>query len=124
MALIIVPPTTATVSTAAASPTLATTPSTKALFFRTSFVDLQRPAAYFFSVQGCDRLFRFVRVRHLHEGETARPSSLPVSHYAHSFNSSVRLKQGPEFRFRGAVREIAYKQVLHDVSSSLRLATG
>jgi hypothetical protein len=118
MSLVIVPPASATaISTAPPTGSPATT--TEALFLRTRFVDLERSAPDFFSVESRDRFFGFIRIRHFYESEASRTSGLPIGHYAHPLNRSMRFEQRSKFGFCRAVGKVSYKQVLHDVSLSL-----
>jgi hypothetical protein len=100
--------TTAGTSAAAAGPA-----GTAAVGLGTGFIDIQCAAAEFFAVQGCDGFLGFAGIGHFYEGKSARASGVTVGDQADLIDFAMGLKQGPQFRFRGAVREIANKKLLH-----------
>jgi len=109
-------------STAAAARTSATAAGTSssaagsagtAIGFGTGFVDIQCAAAEFFAVQSRDGFFGFGGIGHFYEGKSARASGVTISDQTDLIDFAMRLKQGAQFRFRGAVREIANKKLLH-----------
>jgi hypothetical protein len=117
MALIIVAPTTATArasaTTTAGTPTAAAGSAGTAVGLGTGFVDIQCAAAKVFPIQGGDGLFSFRGIGHFYECKSSGTSSVTIGDQADLIDFAVGLKQGPQFRFGGAVREIANKKLLH-----------
>jgi hypothetical protein len=85
----------------------------------TRFVDIQGATTEFFSVQGCDSLVSFSGIRHLHKCESPGAAGVPIRHHTHLVNFSVWFKEGAQFGFGCAVRDVAYEKLLHGVSSFL-----
>jgi hypothetical protein len=79
----------------------------------TGFVDIQCPPAEFFPVQSRDGFLGFGGVGHFYECKSSGTSGVTVGDQADLIDFAMGLKQGPQFRFRGAVREIANKKLLH-----------
>jgi len=116
MALVVVASTTATARTStptAGTATAAAGSAGTAVGLGTRFVDIQCAAAKLFSIQSRDGFLGFCGIGHFYEGESARTAGVTVGDQADLIDFAMRLKQGPQFRFRGAVREIANKQFLH-----------
>jgi hypothetical protein len=117
MALIIVASTAAsarTSTTAARTSAAATAGSAgTAIGLGTRFVDIQCPPAEFFPVQSRDGFLGFGGVGHFYECKSSGTSGVTVGDQADLIDFAMGLKQGPQFRFRGAVREIANKKLLH-----------
>jgi hypothetical protein len=121
MTLIVVAPTTATArtsttsgtSTASGAPTAARSTGTAAIGLRTSFVDIQRTATKLFPVQCRNGFLGFAGIWHFYECKSSGTASVTIRDHADLIDFAMRLKQGPQFRFRGAVREIANKKLLH-----------
>jgi hypothetical protein len=117
VALVVVASPTAT--TAGTSTTTAGTPTTAAGSAGTAiglgpgFVDIQCAAAEFFPIQSRDGFLGFRGVGHFYECESSRASGIAVGNQADLINFAVRLKQGSQLCFRGAVREVANKKLLH-----------
>jgi hypothetical protein len=121
MALVIVASATAATGTPAATrtPTAAGTSATRpatrtaAIGFGTGFVDIQRPPAYFFSIQRRDGFFGFAGVGHFYECKSSGTAGVTIGDYADLVDFAVGFEQSPQLGFRGAVREIANKKLLH-----------
>jgi hypothetical protein len=114
MALIVVPSAAAATRTSTAAGTASASGSAgAAIGLGTRFVDIQCPTAEFFSVQSRDGFLGFASISHFHKGKSARTSGVTVGDHADLIDFAMRLKQGPQFRFRGAVREVANKKFLH-----------
>jgi len=120
MALIIVA-TTATAagtSTAARSSTTAGPPSAgpsagTSISLGTSLVNIQGTAANLFPVQRRYGFFGFAGIGHFYECESSRTAGVTIRDYTDLVNFAMGFEQGPQFRFGGAVREIANKKLLH-----------
>jgi hypothetical protein len=115
VALIVVASTAAATgtSTAAGTAAAAARSAGTAIGFRTRFVDVQRATAQLFPVQSRDGFLGFAGIGHFYEGKSSRAPGITVGDQADLIDFAMRLKQGPQFRFRGAVREIANKKFLH-----------
>jgi hypothetical protein len=117
MALVVVASTAATTRTSATTtartPTTAAGSAGTAIGLGTGFVDVQCAAAELFPVQSRDGFLGFAGVGHFYEGKSAGASGVTVGDQTDLIDFAVRFKQGPQFRFRGAVREIANKKLLH-----------
>jgi hypothetical protein len=116
MALVVVPSTAATArtSTAAGTPTTAARSAGTAISLRASLIDIQCAAAKLFPVQSRDGFLSLARVGHFHERKSARAPGVTVGDQADLIDFAMRLKQRPQFRFRGAVREVPNKKFLHE----------
>jgi hypothetical protein len=101
-----------TSATSAGTPAAAGSAGT-AVGLGTRFVDIQCAPAKVFPVQGGDGFFSFHGIGHLHECKSSGTSGVTVGDQADLIDFAVGLKQGPQFRFRGAVREVANKKLLH-----------
>jgi len=115
VALVIVASTAAarTSATASGTATAAAGSAGSAVGLGTGFVDIQCAAAEFFSVQSGNSFLGFGGVGHFYEGESARASGVTVGDQADLIDLAMWLKQSAQFRFGGAVREIANKKLLH-----------
>jgi hypothetical protein len=117
MALVVVTAATAAAGTSAASatgtPTAAAGSAGTALGLGTRFVDIQCASAEFFAIQSGDGFFGFRGVGHFDKCESSRASGVTVSDHADLIDFAMGFKQGPQLRFRGAVREVANKKLLH-----------
>jgi hypothetical protein len=113
--VVVASPTATAGASATASGTSATARSagTATIGLGTRFVDIQRAAAKFFSIQSRNGLLGFRRVGHFHEGESARAAGIPIGYYADLIDFAVGFKQGSQLCFGGAVREVANKKLLH-----------
>jgi hypothetical protein len=100
-------------STTAGTATTAAGSAGTAIGLGTRFVDIQSPPAELFPVQSRDGFLGFAGIGHFYEGKAARASGVTVGDQADLIDFAMRLKQCPQFRFRGAVREIANKKFLH-----------
>lgn len=105
--------TTTATRTAAAAGTAAA-----AFGFWTGFIDVQSASAKFFSVQGRDGLFGFARVGHFNKCKASRATGIAVGYYADLLDRAMRRKQRSQFRFRGAVGNVADKKLFHRVFAS------
>jgi hypothetical protein len=115
VALVVIASTTPSAGTPAASGTSAAARSagTATIGLGTRFVDIQGAAAKLFPVQSGDGLLGFRRVGHFYEREAARASGVTVGDHADLIDFAVGFKQGAQFGFGGAVREVANKKLLH-----------
>jgi hypothetical protein len=117
MALIIVASTAAATRTSAAaagtSAAAAAGSAGTAIGLGTGFVDIQCAPAEFFPVQSRDGLLGFRGVGHFYECKSSGTSGVTVGDQADLIDFAMGLKQGPQFRFGGAVREVANKKLLH-----------
>jgi hypothetical protein len=116
VALVVVASTAAAAGTASSAGTAAAAGSAgTAVGFGTGFVDVQCASAQFFAVQGCDGFLGFGGIGHFYEGEAAGASGVTVGDQADLIDFAVGLKQGSQFGFRGAVREVANKKLFHEI---------
>jgi hypothetical protein len=115
MALVVVASTaSATRTPAAAGTSTATRPSAgTAIGLGARFVDVQRAAAKLFAVQSRNGFLGFGSIRHFYECKSSGPSGVTIGDQADLIDFAVRLKQRAQFRFRGAVGEVANKKLLH-----------
>jgi hypothetical protein len=116
MALVVVASTAATArasTTTAGTPAAAAGSARTAIGFGTCLVDVQRAAAKLFPIQGGNGFFSLRGIGHFYECESSGTSGVTIGDQADLIDFAMGLKQGPQFRFRGAVREIANKKLLH-----------
>jgi hypothetical protein len=101
----------------AASRTAAATRSAEApaVGLGAGFVDVECASAKFFPVQSSDSLFGFASLGHFYKGKSARASGVTVGDQTHLIDFAMRFEQRTEFRFGGAVREVANKKFLHGI---------
>jgi hypothetical protein len=99
-------------STTAGSPTAGPSAGTS-IGLGTSLVNIQSAAADLFPVQRRYGFFGFAGIGHFYECESSGTPSVTIRDYADLVNFAMGFKQGPQFRFGGAVREIANKKLLH-----------
>jgi hypothetical protein len=97
----------------AGAPTTAPGSAGTAIGFGSRFVDIQGASAQLFSIQSGDGFFGLRGVGHFYKRESSRASGVAVGDQADLINFAVRFKQGSQLCFRGAVREVAYKKLLH-----------
>jgi hypothetical protein len=121
VALIIVASTatTARPSTAAGTSTTAGTSAGTAVGLGTRLIDIQRAAAKLFAIQSCDGFLGFRSIGHFDKCKSSGPSSVTIGDQADLIDFAMRLKQRAQFRFRGAVGEIANKKLLHGFPFSM-----
>jgi hypothetical protein len=114
MTLVVIAPTAATArtSTTAGAPAAAGSAGT-AIGFGARLVDIQCASAEFFPVQSRNGFLGFAGIGHFYERETSRTASVTVGDQADLIDFAMRLKQGPQFCFRSAVREVTNKKLLH-----------
>jgi hypothetical protein len=106
----------ATARTSTASGTSAAaagTAGTAAIGLGTRFVDIQCPTAKLFPVQGRNGFLGFRGIGHFYECKSSRTAGVTIGDHADLIDFPVRLKQRAQFRFGGAVREVANKKLLH-----------
>jgi hypothetical protein len=119
VALVVIASTASAAGTATAAGTSTARTSTAtgsagtAVGFGTRLVDIQCAAAEFFSVQRCNGFLGFAGIRHFDKCKSPRTAGVTIGDQADLIDFAVRLKQGTQFRFRGAVREVANKKLLH-----------
>ena len=113
MALVVVASTAAAGSASAAGTAAAAGSARTAIGFGTRFVNVQGAAAKLFAVQGRDGFLGIAGLGHFYEGKSARASGIAVGDHADLIDFAVRFKQGSQFRFRSAVREVPNKKFLH-----------
>jgi hypothetical protein len=118
VALVVIASTTAAgTATAAGTSTARTSTATgsagTAVGFGTRLVDIQCAAAEFFAVQRCNGFLGFAGIRHFDKCKSPRTASVTIGDQADLIDFAVRLKQRAQFRFRGTVREVANKKLLH-----------
>jgi hypothetical protein len=109
MALVVVASATATARTSTTA--AAGSAGTAAIGLGARFVDVQCATAELFSIQSRDGFLGF---GDFYECKSARASGVTVGDQADLIDFAMRLKQGPQFRFGGAVREVANKKFLHE----------
>jgi hypothetical protein len=107
--------TTAGTSTTAASGTsaAATWSAGTTLGLGTGLVDIQRAPAEVLAIQSCDGFFGFRGVGHFYKRKPSGASGVTVGDQADLIDLTVGFKQGAQLGFRGAVREVANKKLLH-----------
>jgi hypothetical protein len=119
VALVVIASTASAAGTATAAGTSTARTSTAtgsagtAVGFGTRLVDIQCAAAEFFSVQRCNGFLGFAGIRHFDKCKSPRTAGVTIGDQADLIDFAVRLKQRAQFRFRGAVREVANKKLLH-----------
>jgi hypothetical protein len=116
VALVVVASTAATArtsATTAGTPAAAAGSAGTAVGLRTRLVDIQCAAAKLFPIQGGDGFFSFRGIGHLYKCKSSGTSGVTIGDQADLIDFAMGLKQGPQFRFGGAVREIANKKLLH-----------
>jgi hypothetical protein len=114
MALVIVASTTAAAGTASAAGTATAAGSAgTAVGLGTRFINIQCATAKLFPVQSRNGFLGFACIGHFYERESARAPGVTIGDQADLIDFAVRFKQGPQLRFRGAVREVANKKFLH-----------
>jgi hypothetical protein len=115
VALVVVASTSATAGTPTTSGTsTATRPSAgTAIGLGTRLINVQRAAAKLFAIQSRDGFLGFGSVGHFYECKSSGTSGVTIGDQADLIDFAVRLKQRAQFRFRGAVGEIANKKLLH-----------
>jgi hypothetical protein len=113
--------TAATRSTATKSAAGATAPesTTSARCLGARFVDVQGPPPQFLTIEGCNGFVGFTGIRHLHKSESTGAAGIPVRNHTHLVDLSMGLEECSQFRFGGAVWDIAYEKLLHAISSFL-----
>jgi len=79
----------------------------------TSFVDVQRPAAYFAAVDGVNRTLPFGIVRRLDESESARLPGVPIGDDVNSVDCSMGFEQRAHILLAGTEAQISDKNILH-----------
>jgi hypothetical protein len=118
MALVIVASATAattgaSTTAAAGTPAAAAGSPGTALGLGAGFVDVQCASAEIFPVQSGNGFFGFRGVGHFYKRKSSRASGVTVGDQADLIDFAVRFKQGPQLCFRGAVREVTNKKLLH-----------
>jgi hypothetical protein len=111
--LIVVAPT-----TAATEPSAASTAAATRFFFGARFVDFHGAPAEIAAVECGDGFGCRCGIGHFYECESARTSGVAIGDDADALDCAMRLEKSTQFRFSGAVRDVAYKQILHSVSFS------
>jgi hypothetical protein len=86
------------------------------LWFR--LVNFEGAASKLGAVQRRNRFVRFRRIGHFDKGETAGAAGFTIGDNAYAFDGAMRFKHAAQFRFSGAVRQIANIQILHDLPFS------
>src|ERR1035437_871195 len=81
-------------------------------------VDVELSAAHIGPVEGRNGLVRRGGIRHFHECEAPGTPGIPVGDQIDALHCSMGFKQRPNCRFRRREIQIAYKNVLHVVSST------
>jgi hypothetical protein len=117
MTLIVVAAASATTTTAK-SLSAATTAAAGLVRLWFRLIDLKVAASKFGSVQRRNGFVGFRRIGHLDKGETAGAAGFTIGNNAYAFDGAVRFKHAAQFRFGGAVRQIANIQILHDLPFS------
>jgi hypothetical protein len=112
MALVVVASATATARTSTTA--AAGSAGTAAIGLGARLVDIQGAAAELFAVQSGDSFLGFAGIGHFYKRKSARASGVTIGDQADLIDFAVRFKQGPQFRFRGAVGEVANKKFLHE----------
>jgi hypothetical protein len=118
MALVVVTSTTATAgasTTASSGTSTATTAGSAgaALGLGTRLVDIQCASAELFAIQSGDGLLGFCGVGHFYKCKPSGSAGVSVGYQADLIDFAMRFKQGSQLCFRGAVREVANKELLH-----------
>jgi hypothetical protein len=113
MPLVIVASTAATAGTSTAGTSAAAGSAGTAICLGTRLINIQRAATEFFPVQGRDGFLGFASIGHFYEGKSARASGVTIGDHADLIDFAVGFKQCAQLRFRGAVREVPNKKLLH-----------
>src|SRR5579859_7967323 len=113
--LVTLPSAASTAAAVAAIPAAATA-TTAAFCFRAGFIDRQRSAAGFLSVEGRNGAFPFFVVRHFNECETLGSARIPIGYDTGAVYCSVGFKHGSNGFIRRPKIEISNKNVLHQSS--------
>ena len=97
--------------------TSATTTAPKAAFgFGTGFVDVQRPAVEFSSIQFRDRTIRFRVGTHFNKSEPSWLPGIAIGDDVHALDATVRLEQRSDRSFGSSEVEVSYENILHAFS--------
>src|ERR1035437_583009 len=99
-------------------PEASPTPAPAALALGPGLVDVELSAAHIAPVESRNGLVRRGGIRHFHECEAAGASGIPVGDQVDALHCPISFKQRPNCRFRRREIQIAYKNVLHVVSSN------
>src|SRR5438045_1212911 len=108
--MIVIPSSAAGVSSSASAKALAAAWTVR---LRLGFINLKGSAAEFGTVQCCNSLLSFTRIRHFDECKTARTSGFPIRHHADLVNLAVCLEETAQLGLGGAMRQISHVKVLH-----------
>ncbi|HTM51976.1 MAG TPA: hypothetical protein VL285_24945 [Bryobacteraceae bacterium] len=106
----------ATTATAAAESTTAAATAaaeSTALGTGTRFVDVQRAAVQFLTVEGFDGFGRLGLIGHLDKGEAAGLAGVAIAHDAGFLNGAVRGKSSLELGLRGLIGKVSNKNIRH-----------
>jgi len=104
---------TATATATAAATTVPTTATAAApVFAGTGFIDGQGAAVVLLPIEGCNRGFRLIIVRHFDEPKTLAPTGIPIIDHLGRQDLPVRPKQLLEFRAIHLVAQVPDVQLL------------
>jgi hypothetical protein len=80
---------------------------------RSRFIDLELAAAGHLSIQACDRLGRFLIVRHFDESESSRSPGLAIHRHVHTRHGAKRFEQRTQLTLTRLKIQISHEQTLH-----------
>jgi hypothetical protein len=80
---------------------------------RPRFIDLELTAAGHLSIQACDRLGRFLIVRHFDESESSRSPGLAIHRHVHTRHGAKRFEQRTQLTLTRLKIQISHEQTLH-----------
>jgi hypothetical protein len=98
---------------AAVATASATTTAGSAVGFRTSFIDVQRPAVQVGAIERRDGLIRLRPVTHFNESKSSSLPGVPVGDDADTVNGAVCFKHGSNRIFGSTEAEVSYKNIFH-----------
>lgn len=104
-AILLTPPTTATVSAATAG--------SATFCLRTRLIDVQRTAVEVRTVQSSDCTVAFGVVAHFNEPKAARLSCITIGHDADTINRAMRRKHGSNRILGSTEAQVPYKYIFH-----------
>jgi hypothetical protein len=114
MALVVVASTAAATRTSTTARTSAAAGSARtAVGLGTRLVNIQRASAKLFPIQSGNGFLGFAGIGHFNKCESSGTAGVTVGDQAHLIDFAMGFKQGAQFRFRGTVREVANKKLLH-----------
>ncbi len=92
--------------------------------FGTGFVDVQRTAIHFHSVELCDSRLGIAFFRHFHKRESTGLTAVAVRYDINSFDAAILRESLLQDFLGGLVAQITDKNICHSLISSFRSLSG